>query len=138
MKGDLIDLVHVLKGRRVADERGWLHVGLGASQLPPGVTFGELYVIRSNQNGDRRGDHLHRSMDEWFTLVEGLAMLELYDPRTEERLSVRMDGKIPRTFRVPAGIAHCIVNTGSGPMTAVAWASAEHDPDDVVPCPTTF
>ena len=23
MKGDLIDLVHVLKGRRVADERGW-------------------------------------------------------------------------------------------------------------------
>lgn len=137
MKGDLIDRVQILKGRRREDGRGWLHVTLGASQLPPGVTFGELYVIRSEQAGDRRGDHFHQRMDEWFTLVEGEAMLELYDPTSEERLSVRMDGTIPRTFRVPAGIAHCIVNAGSGPMTAVAWTTAEHDPADVIRCPTS-
>lgn len=137
MKGDLIDRVQILKGRRSEDERGWLHVALGASQLPGGKSFGEMYVIRSEQRGDRRGDHLHRVMDEWFTLVEGQGMLELFDPRTGERLAVRMDGTIPRTFGVPAGIAHCIVNTGSGPLTAVAWATAEHDPDDVVRCPTS-
>jgi oxalate decarboxylase/phosphoglucose isomerase-like protein (cupin superfamily) len=136
VKGDLIDRVEVLKARRSADERGWLHVALGASQLPAGVSFGELYVVRANAPGDRRGDHFHRKMDEWFTLVEGNATLQLRDPATDERLTVRLDGNIPRTFRVPAGVAHCIVNDGPGPMTVVAWATAEHDPDDVIRCPT--
>jgi dTDP-4-dehydrorhamnose 3,5-epimerase-like enzyme len=135
VKGDLIDRIEVLTGRRHEDPRGWLHVSLGASQLPAGTTFGELYVIRSESRGDRRGDHFHRHMDEWFTVVEGEAMLELLDPLTRERLSIRMDGKIPRTLRVPAGVAHCIVNAGSGPMTVIAWATAEHDPDDVIRCP---
>ena len=136
MKGDLLDRIEVLKGRRSEDERGWLHVALGAGQLPAGVTFGELYVIHAESPGARRGDHYHLEMDEWFSLVAGTATLRLLDPVTRERMSVRLDGKIPRTFRVPAGIAHCIVNEGPGPMTAVAWATAEHDPSDVVPCPT--
>ncbi len=136
MKGDLIDRVEVLKGRRSEDERGWLHVALGASQLPDGVEFGELYVIRADARGARRGDHYHRHMDEWFTLVEGNATLELRDPATDERLTIRLDGNIPRTFRVPAGVAHCFVNEGPGAMTAVAWATAEHDPADTIRCPT--
>ncbi len=92
MKGDLIDRVEVLKGRRKEDERGWLHVALSASQLPDGVAFGELYVVRADARGARRGDHYHRHIDEWFTLVEGNATLELRDPTTDERLTVRLPG----------------------------------------------
>ena len=36
------------------------------------------------------------------------------------------------SVRVPAGVAHCLVQVGDQPMTAVAWATAEYDPEDVV------
>ena len=76
-----------------------------------------------------------RRMDEWFTVVEGRALLELRDLATGERRDIELDAAEPRTVRVPAGLAHCIVNVGPGAMTAVAWATAEHDPDDVIPAP---
>ncbi len=132
----LLDAVEVIPTRRRADDRGWLHVTLGASQLPPGVRFGELYVVHSDRPGDRRGDHLHRRMDEWFSVVSGRATLELLDPDTGARRSIPLDAAVPRTVRVPAGLAHCLVNDGPGPMTAVAWATAEHDPTDTFPCRT--
>ncbi len=131
----LLEAVELLQGRRRDDARGWLHVALGASQLPDGVSFGELYVVHSDRASDRRGDHLHRRMDEWFTVVEGRALLELRDLATGERRDIELDAAEPRTVRVPAGLAHCIVNVGPGAMTAVAWATAEHDPDDVIPAP---
>ncbi len=127
----LIDRVEILQGRRSDDERGWLQVCLGASQLPPDVGFGEVYVIHSAGPGQRRGDHLHRKTDEWFSVVEGTADLELFDPQSGARRSIRLRAADARTVRVPAGLAHCLVSRG-GPMTAVAWATREHDPDDVV------
>lgn len=131
MSESLLERVKVVKGRRSDDERGWLHVALGASQLPDGVTFGEVYVVRAEKPGARRGDHLHQKMEEWFSVIEGVANLELLDPATGERLGVLLDAKAARTVRVPAGIVHCLVNRGPGPMTVLAWASREHDPDDV-------
>lgn len=128
----LIDSVEILQGRRSEDGRGWLHVPLAASQLPPGTPFGEVYVIRSEAAGQRRGDHLHRNTDEWFSVVQGSADLLLVDPGTGGRRSIRMDAGDARTAFVPAGLAHCLVSRG-GPMTAVAWATREHDPTDVMP-----
>jgi oxalate decarboxylase/phosphoglucose isomerase-like protein (cupin superfamily) len=132
----LLDLVEIVVGRRSQDERGWLHVALGASQLPAGTPFGELYLVRSEGVGVRRGDHLHRKMDEWFSVVEGRCILELLDPEKGERRSIPLDASVPRSVRVPAGLAHCLVNVGPGPMTAVAWATAEYDATDVIPCRT--
>ncbi len=134
MKGGLIERVAVLTGRRSEDPRGWLHVALGASQLPADAAFGELYVIQADDVGVRRGDHYHRQMHEWFSVVQGKATLQLRDPVSDERLAIPLNAKVPRTVGVPAGIAHCFVNDGPGPMIVVAWASAEHDPADVVPC----
>lgn len=128
----LLDQVEILPGRRSADERGWLHVPLGASQLPPSTPFGEVYVIHSVADGQRRGDHFHRKTDEWFSVVQGSAELRLVDPDTGDRRSIRLDATDARTVRVPAGLAHVLVSRG-GPMTAVAWASREHDPADVEP-----
>lgn len=132
MSTPLIDRVEILQGRRSQDRRGWLHVPLGTSQLPPGVPFGEVYVIHSVGDGQRRGDHLHRNMHEWFCVVMGSADLQLVDPATRARRSIRLNAGEARTVSVPAGLAHCLVSRG-GPMTAVVWASREHDEDDVVP-----
>jgi oxalate decarboxylase/phosphoglucose isomerase-like protein (cupin superfamily) len=107
-----LDAVEVLHGRRRSDGRGWLHVALGASQLPAGVAFGELYVVQTTRDGDRRGDHLHRAMDEWFSVVQGAADLELRDPETGRARSIRMEAGAATTVRVPAGVAHCLVQRG--------------------------
>lgn len=129
--------VQILRGRRRSDARGWLHVALGASQLPEGVAFGELYVVQTTSPEDRRGDHLHRRMDEWFSVVQGSAELELHDPKVGERRSILLSADEPTTVRVPAGVAHCLVQRGAGPMIAVAWASAEYDELDVIRSPTS-
>lgn len=131
---DLLDSVEVLAGRRSADERGWLHVALGGSQLPATARFGELYVVRG-EAGVRRGDHLHRRMDEWFTVVDGAAELQLLDPATGARLTLTLAADRPQTVRVPAGLAHCLVGGPHG-FVATAWATAEHDPGDSIPCST--
>ena len=126
------DRVEILEGRLREDSRGRLHVALGASQLPPGTTFGELYVVFSETAGDRRGDHRHDEADEWFTVVEGRATLELRDPRTGERREIELDAATPCTVRVPAGLAHCLVNRGPGRMIATAWSNREYDPLDTL------
>mgnify|MGYP002636852125 CR=1 FL=1 len=131
----LFDAVQILQGRRRSDARGWLHVALGASQLPPDASFGELYVVQTTQEGDRRGDHLHRHMDEWFSVVQGQADLELRDPSSGERRTLPLHADDPTTVRVPRGLAHCLVQRGREPMIAVAWATAEYDPGDVEPSP---
>lgn len=136
MTASLLNQVEIVTGRRRDDDRGWLHVALGASQLPPGTRFGELYLVRSDRPGVRRGDHLHRNMDEWFSVVEGRCTLELLDPETGANRSIPLDAAVPRSVRVPAGLAHCLVNVGPGPMLAVAWATGEYDPEDVTPCRT--
>ena len=71
-------------------------------------------------------------MDEWFSVVQGSADLLLADPDTGARRSIRLHAGDARTVRVPAGLAHCLVSR-DGPMTALAWATREHDPADVVP-----
>lgn len=132
-----LDGVQILRGRRRGDARGWLHVALGASQLPDGAAFGELYVVQTTAEGDRRGDHLHRAMDEWFSVVQGCADLELRDPNSGAGRSIRLQDDEATTVRVPAGLAHCLVQRGPDPMIAVVFASAEHDEGDVVPFPTS-
>ncbi len=131
-----LDRVEVVEGRIRTDERGRLHVVLGASQLPPGTTFGELYLVFSERPGDRRGDHRHTIAEEWFAVVEGTATLELRDPASGGRREIVLSAAVAETVRVPAGLAHCLVNRGPGRLIAVAWSTEEHDPADTIPSPT--
>ena len=136
MTQSLLDTVQVLPARRRADERGYLHDPLDANQMGQGLSFGEVYVVRSNKPGDRRGDHLHPASAEWFSVIEGHATLELRDPDTGQRREISLDGDHPTTVHVPAGLAHCLVNQGPGPMIAVAVSSRPFTPEDVVDHPT--
>ena len=132
----MIDSVEILEGRIRRDPRGRLHVVLGASQLPAGTPFGELYLVVTDRPGERRGDHLHVLADEWFAVVQGSATLEIVDPATGERRDIELDAARAETVRVPAGLAHCLVSRGSDPTIAVAWSTQEYDPEDTVACST--
>ncbi|MEE2829724.1 MAG: WxcM-like domain-containing protein [Myxococcota bacterium] len=129
----LLDQVEILETERHHDGRGWLHVALRKSQLPPDARLGELYVVHTAETGVRRGDHLHNRATEWFSVVEGRALFELEDPQSGERKEIELEDSPPRTLVVPAGLAHAIINRGPGPMTVVAWADHPHDPEDVKP-----
>jgi len=129
---DLFSTVEVIEGERHSDARGWLHVALRQHHLPAETTLGELYVVRTEEPGVRRGDHFHHRATEWFSVIEGSARFELQDPSTRERRVIELSGAKPETLRVPAGMAHAIVNLGPGSLTVVAWADQPHDPMDVV------
>lgn len=45
---------------------------------------GEIYIV-SAISGESRGGHYHNRAIEWFTLVEGNAVLKLEDIRTNEK-----------------------------------------------------
>jgi len=136
MSRSLLDAVQVLPARRRTDERGYLHVPLDANQIGDGLAFGEVYVVRSEAPGDRRGDHLHPETAEWFSVIEGHAVLQLRDPETGQVREVALRSNEPTTVFVPAGLAHCLVNQGPGPMIAVAVSSRPFADADVVQHPT--
>jgi len=126
--------VRIIPGARHDDGRGWLHKVLLRSHLPPGRPFGEVYVVCAAP-GAARGNHVHRKMGEYFAVVGGEGVIAVVDPATGEREEIPARASDPRTIYVPEGLAHAIVNTGDGPLIAVAWAEGEHDPDDAEPYP---
>jgi oxalate decarboxylase/phosphoglucose isomerase-like protein (cupin superfamily) len=131
-----LERVRRVPGRRHEDGRGYLHVAFPHDVLASGGPFGEVYLVRARRDGDRRGDHLHRAMDEWFAVVEGVADLELRDPETGTSRVLRLTPEPPVAVFVPRGIAHCLVQVGPEPLLAVALPSAPHDPSDVFPAAT--
>lgn len=132
----LLEQVEVIEGERHEDTRGWLHVALRRSHLPSASTLGELYVVHTEAPQVRRGDHYHHRATEWFTVVAGSARFELLDPESGQRRDIELAATPPRSIRIPAGLAHAIVNLGPGSLTVVAWSDQPHSPDDVVPCST--
>ncbi len=124
--------VKVVEKRRHEDARGWLHKGVTASDLAPGTPFGEVYVVAALP-GQSRGNHLHRLMGEWFTVVVGEGEVVVVDPASGEREEIPMGESRPRAIYVPKGIAHALVNRSESLMICVAWAEGQHDHSDVEP-----
>ncbi len=93
---------------------------------------GETYVTAADP-GESKGNHYHRRMGEWFAVVQGEGALGLCDPVNGERREIKLAASRARTVYVPPGVAHALVNRGDELLICVAWAEAEHDPDDVFP-----
>lgn|GEM_PF-959018 len=89
----------------------------------PNTLSGEVYVITCAP-GQRRGDHRHHRMGEWFTALAGDGVVEVEGLPTPLALSGQ------RVF-VPAGRAHAVVNRGADTLLVAAFAGRPHDPSDV-------
>jgi polyisoprenyl-phosphate glycosyltransferase len=127
-----LDGVRMVDQQRHEDERGFVHKVLRDSQARSGRSRGEVYVT-SARPGESKGHHLHRTMGEWFAVVEGRGELWLADPAGGLPLRIEVRASRPSSVYVPAGVAHALVNRGKRKLVAVAWADGEHDPDDVHP-----
>ena len=129
---NLLERVRVLEQKRHEDPRGFVQKILTLSQCGGDLVRGEVYATTANP-GEVKGNHFHRWMGEWFSVIQGDGIVELCDPETGRRLSIPINGSQPCTVYVPAGLAHAVINTGGSPMICIAVAEAEHDPQDVFP-----
>ncbi len=134
----LIDQVQFLPRRLIADERGWFLKVLdgGEAGLPSSV--GEVYLTMAVP-GQARGNHYHPHCAEWFTIVEGRALLMVADPVSGERAEWWLDAADPQTVFMPAGLAHVFVNPprAAGTFLLTAYAADRYDPADTVPFPVS-
>jgi len=134
----LIAEVRIIPRKRLSDERGWfLKVIDGSEEGIPSHT-GEVYLTMAVP-GQARGNHYHPLTAEWFTLIEGKALLRVMDPQSGERAEWQLDADAPQTIHVPAGLAHVFINPvdGPGPFLLLAYSANPYDPDDTIPFAVT-
>ena len=118
----------------IADQRGWfLKVIDGGEEDLPGAV-GEVYLTMAVP-GQARGNHYHPDCAEWFTIIEGRALLLVADPQSGERAEWMLDAANPQTVFMPAGLAHVFVNPADATSNflLVAYAANRYDPADTIP-----
>lgn len=130
----LIDTVRFIPRRLIADQRGWFLKVLdgGEEHLPEHV--GEVYLTLAVP-GQSRGNHYHPHCAEWFSVVQGRALLMVADPVTGARAEWWLDAADPQTVYMPAGLAHVFVNPdgAKSDFLLIAYAADRYDPDDTIP-----
>ena len=117
-----VDIMQVkTTGRqRKGDARGFLLEFVRGDEIK-GMA-GQVYCTVS-EPGAVRGNHYHKRKTEWFTVLEGEAILKLKDLATGEEKELLLSGEKPGIVEIPAGIAHALKNSGKDKLYHVAYIS---------------
>lgn len=127
-----IDKVQIIKRRLIADERGWfLKAITGTEENIPSHT-GEVYLTMAKP-GQAKGGHYHSEAVEWFTLIEGEAILKLEDMETHQKMEIPMSLEKAETVFIPNGVAHIVVNLSERNFILLAYTDKLYDPKDTIP-----
>ena len=126
-----IDKVKIINRRLISDERGWfLKVITGTEENIPKHT-GEVYLTMGKP-GQAKGGHYHLEAVEWFTIIEGSAILKLEDIETHERRDIEMPFERAQTVFIPSNVAHIVVNNSDNDFILLAYTDRLYDPADTV------
>lgn len=126
-----IEKVQVIPRRLIADDRGWfLKAITGTEEGIPSHT-GEVYLTMGRQ-GQAKGGHYHPEAVEWFTIIEGEAILKLEDMETHERRDIEMSLEKAITVFIPNYVAHMVVNNGDKDFILLAYTDKLYDPADTI------
>lgn len=127
-----IDKVKVIPRRLLKDERGWfLKAITGTEENIPSHT-GEVYLTMGKP-GQTKGGHYHPEAVEWFTIVQGSAILKLEDMETHERRDIPMSLDKAITVFIPNQVAHVVVNDSHEDFILLAYTDKLYDPKDTIP-----
>lgn len=127
-----IDKVRIIPRRLIADDRGWfLKAITGTEEDIPSHT-GEVYLTMGKP-GQAKGGHYHPEAVEWFTIIEGNAILKLEDMETHERRDIEMPFEKTQTVFIPNGVAHIVVNNSDKNFILLAYTDKLYDPADTIP-----
>lgn len=127
-----IDKVRIIPRRLISDERGWfLKVITGTEEDIPSHT-GEVYLTMGKP-GQSKGGHYHPEAVEWFTVIEGDAILQLEDIETHERRNIEMSLEKAVTVFIPNNVAHIVKNNSDKDFILLAYTDKLYDPKDTIP-----
>lgn len=131
MNKSLRERVVIIQRRLVADDRGWfLKAITGTEECIPSHT-GEVYLTMGKP-GQAKGGHYHPEALEWFTIIEGSAVLKLEDIETHERLDIPMSLDKAITVFIPNNVAHIVVNDSDKNFILLAYTNKLYDPKDTI------
>lgn len=127
----MVEKVRIINRRLIKDDRGWfLKVITGTEENLPSHT-GEVYLTMGRP-GQSKGGHYHPEALEWFTIIEGDAILKLEDILTHERIDIEMSLEKAITVFVPNNVAHLIENNGDSDFVLLAYTDRLYDPKDTI------
>jgi dTDP-4-dehydrorhamnose 3,5-epimerase-like enzyme len=126
-----IKKVQIINRRLISDNRGWfLKAITGTEENIPSHT-GEVYITMGKP-GQAKGGHYHPKAVEWFTIIEGSAILKLEDIETHERVDIEMPFEKAQTVFIPNGVAHIVVNNSDKNFILLAYTDKPYDPADTI------
>ena len=126
-----IDKVRIIPRRLISDERGWfLKAITGTEEGIPSHT-GEVYLTMGKP-GQGKGGHFHPEAVEWFTVIEGEAVLQLEDIATHERRDIEMSLEKAITVFIPNNVAHIVKNNSDKDFILLAYTDKLYDPKDTI------
>ena len=126
-----IQNVKIIPRRLIKDDRGWfLKAITGMEENIPSHT-GEVYLTMGKP-GQAKGGHYHPEAVEWFTIIEGSAILKLEDMETHERRDIVMSLDDAITVYIPNNVAHVVVNNSDNDFILLAYTDKLYDPADTI------
>lgn len=126
-----IEKVQIINRRLIADDRGWfLKAITGTEDGIPNHT-GEVYLTMGKP-GQAKGGHYHPEAVEWFTVIQGSAVLKLEDMQTHERRDIDMSLEKAITVFIPNNVAHVVVNSSDDDFILLAYTDKLYDPKDTI------
>lgn len=126
-----IENVRIIPRKLISDSRGWFLKAITGQEdnLPPYT--GEVYLTMGTP-GQSKGGHYHPIANEWFTLIEGKALLKLNDIETGERKDIELSLEAAITVFIPHNVAHQIDNLGDNNFILLAYTDQLYDPSDTI------
>lgn len=126
-----IDKVQIIPRRLIVDDRGWFFKAISGTEEDIPSHTGEVYLTMGTP-GQIKGGHYHPEAVEWFTVIEGEAVLRLEDIETHERKEIIMTLESAKSVFVPNNVAHDFKNIGNSNMIILAYTDKLYDPTDTI------
>jgi dTDP-4-dehydrorhamnose 3,5-epimerase-like enzyme len=121
----------IIKRNRILDSRGWFLKVLDGNEEYLKKEIGEFYITVAYPN-KFKGGHYHEKANEWFTLISGSCILELYDNKFEKREQINLSSNDSCTVFVPSKICHRFINTSEEDFILLAYSDQKFDPKDTI------
>lgn len=118
---------NVMNLKKHTDQRGSLFEILRfKDQKVPGE--GYIYCFTVNP-GQRRGDHYHTKKHEWFSCVDGQAVV-LIETRSGLKKKIILNSKKPAVVYCGPYTSHALYNKSKSQAVIISYGSKQHDPKD--------
>ena len=107
-----------------SDRRGWFVEMLKRNEINGDIKQISVALIKP---GMVRGNHYHLNKTEWFLVIGGKAEFYLGDPKTKEKIRLKLNSKKPKVITIFPKIAHAVKNVDNKTIYFIEADSAVYN-----------